>query len=65
MKYVLALDQSTSATKAIFYDVTGKLINKVSKNHQQHYPCPGWVEHDAEEIWQNRRFSDWHRENDC
>ena len=53
MKYVLALDQSTSATKAIFYDVTGKLINKVSKNHQQHYPCPGWVEHDAEEIWQN------------
>ncbi|MBU2515529.1 glycerol kinase GlpK [bacterium] len=53
MKYVLALDQSTSATKAILYDVAGKLIDKVSKDHQQCYPQPGWVEHNAEEIWQN------------
>ncbi len=53
MKYVLAVDQSTSETKALVFDVTGKLIDKTSLSHQQHYPQPGWVEHDAEEIWHN------------
>jgi glycerol kinase len=50
---ILALDQSTSATKALLYDVTGSLIDKESLDHRQIYPQPGWVEHDAEEIWQN------------
>jgi glycerol kinase len=53
MNYILAVDQSTSATKALVYDVTGKLIDKASLDHQQIYPQPGWVEHDAESIWQN------------
>ena len=53
MNYILAVDQSTSATKALVYDVTGNLIDKASLDHRQHYPQPGWVEHDAEEIWQN------------
>ena len=50
---VLAVDQSTSATKAILYDVTGRQIDKASIDHRQIYPRPGWVEHDAEQIWQN------------
>jgi len=53
VKYILAIDQSTSATKAILFDVTGGVADKVSLSHRQHYPRPGWVEHDAEEIYAN------------
>lgn len=53
MSHILSLDQSTSATKALLYDVRGKLVDKASQEHRQIYPQPGWVEHDAEEIWQN------------
>jgi len=53
MNYILAVDQSTSATKALVYDVTGKLVDKALLDHEQIYPQPGWVEHDAERIWQN------------
>ena len=49
----LAIDQSTSATKAVLFDSAGKVLDKVSREHRQIYPKPGWVEHDAEEIWQN------------
>ncbi|MBN1304938.1 MAG: glycerol kinase GlpK, partial [Anaerolineales bacterium] len=44
---------STSATKAILFSETGELLDKASVSHQQIYPEPGWVEHDAEEIYQN------------
>jgi glycerol kinase len=50
---ILALDQSTSATKAVLFDARGKVLDKASRNHRQIYPQPGWVEHDAEEIWEN------------
>src|SRR5687768_9443132 len=53
MQTILAIDQSTSATKALLFDETGRLINKVSLDHRQIYPQPGWVEHNAEEIWRN------------
>lgn len=53
MAYVLAVDQSTSATKALLFDETGCRLDRESRPHQQYYPQPGWVEHDAEEIWQN------------
>lgn len=49
----LALDQSTSATKALLFDRNGVTIDRESLEHRQHYPQPGWVEHDAEEIWRN------------
>jgi len=49
----LALDQSTSATKALLFEADGRLVDRESLDHRQHYPQPGWVEHDAEEIWQN------------
>jgi len=53
MKYILALDQSTSATKTILFNLKGEVIDKTSAEHQQIYPKPGWVEHDPEEIYQN------------
>ena len=53
MSLILAIDQSTSATKAVLFDARGKVLDKASKAHRQIYPQPGWVEHDAEEIWKN------------
>lgn len=53
MSTILAVDQSTSATKALLFDVQGNLLDKTAREHQQYYPQPGWVEHDAEEIYQN------------
>jgi glycerol kinase len=49
----VALDQSTSATKALLFDASGSLLDSRSREHRQHYPRPGWVEHDGEEIWEN------------
>src|SRR5690349_25163915 len=53
MAHLLAIDQSTSATKAVLFDAQGRLLDKTSLEHRQIYPQPGWVEHDAEEIWRN------------
>ena len=53
MSLILAIDQSTSATKAVLFNARGKVLDKASRNHRQIYPQPGWVEHDAEEIWRN------------
>ena len=53
MSLILAIDQSTSATKAVLFDASGRVLAKASREHRQIYPRPGWVEHDAEEIWQN------------
>lgn len=53
MKTILAIDQSTSATKALLFAETGELLDKASVAHQQIYPQPGWVEHDAAEIYHN------------
>jgi glycerol kinase len=55
MSWILAIDQSTSATKAILFDAIGTVLDKATRDHQQIYPKPGWVEHDAEEIWRNVR----------
>ena len=55
MSLILAIDQSTSATKAILFDESGRLIDKASCEHRQIYPQAGWVEHDPEEIWKNLR----------
>jgi len=53
MKTILAVDQSTSATKALLFDPLGGLIDQVKVEHQQIYPEPGWVEHDPEVIYNN------------
>jgi len=51
--HILAIDQSTSATKAVLFNSAGAVVDKASREHRQIYPQPGWVEHDAEEIWKN------------
>lgn len=53
MTTILALDQSTSATKALLFDVSGRILDYEALPHEQYYPQPGWVEHDAEAIYQN------------
>jgi glycerol kinase len=51
-RYILSIDQSTSGTKAIIFDQSAKLVGRSTVEHQQFYPNPGWVEHDALEIYQ-------------
>lgn len=53
MKYIVTIDQSTSATKIILFNEKCQLIDKTSLSHKQYYPQPGWVEHDPEEIYDN------------
>lgn len=50
-KYVLALDQGTTSCRAILFDQNSQIIGKAQKEFRQIYPKPGWVEHDAMEIW--------------
>ena len=50
-KYVLALDQGTTSSRAILFDPSGKSVGTAQKEFTQIYPKPGWVEHDPMEIW--------------
>jgi glycerol kinase len=52
---LLAIDQGTTSTRAIVYDGRGRCAGSAAQELTQHYPRPGWVEHDAEEIWQSVR----------
>src|SRR6516162_2715997 len=49
--YVLAIDQGTTSTRAVVYDAAGRPRGSAGRELTQHYPRPGWVEHDPEEIW--------------
>ncbi|MDR3651829.1 MAG: glycerol kinase GlpK [Paludibacter sp.] len=53
MKYILAIDQSTSATKAMLFDENAAIVARTSLDHKQYYPQPGWVEHNPTEILEN------------
>ncbi|MCA9965219.1 MAG: glycerol kinase GlpK [Anaerolineales bacterium] len=50
--YVAAIDQGTTSTRCMIFDRSGSVVSIDQKEHQQIYPQPGWVEHDALEIWQ-------------
>jgi glycerol kinase len=50
---VLAIDQGTTSTRAMLFDDAGRVRHTAQIGHGQHYPRPGWVEHDPEEIWQS------------
>ena len=50
-KYVIALDQGTSSSRAIVFDHEGNALSVSQKEFTQHFPQPGWVEHDPMEIW--------------
>jgi glycerol kinase len=49
--YILALDQGTTSSRAILFDHQGSIVKIAQKEFTQHFPQPGWVEHDANEIW--------------
>lgn len=53
MNYIIAIDQSTSSTKALLFDEQCRVVARTNVDHKQYYPKTGWVEHDAEEIYQN------------
>lgn len=50
-QYILALDQGTTSSRSMLFDKQGNIISTAQKEFKQIYPQPGWVEHDAEEIW--------------
>ena len=50
---LIAIDQGTTSSRAIGFSKDGKILSIAQEEHAQHYPQSGWVEHDAEEIWQN------------
>jgi glycerol kinase len=50
-KYILALDQGTTSSRAILFNQKGEVVHMAQKEFTQHFPKPGWVEHDANEIW--------------
>ncbi len=52
--YIMALDQGTTSSRAIIFDETGSIVAVEAKEFRQIYPKPGWVEHDAQEIWESQ-----------
>jgi glycerol kinase len=54
-KYLLALDQGTTSSRAIVFNTAGDIVAVAQREFKQHFPQPGWVEHDAEEIWSSQR----------
>ncbi|MGX6445911.1 glycerol kinase GlpK [Neobacillus sp. K501] len=50
-KYILSLDQGTTSSRAILFNKAGEIVHTAQKEFTQHFPKPGWVEHDANEIW--------------
>jgi glycerol kinase len=50
-KYAAALDQGTTSSRAMVFNHEGRVVSVAQKEHEQIYPKPGWVEHDAQEIW--------------
>ncbi len=50
-KYILALDQGTTSSRAIVFNHNGLPVATAQKEFKQHFPMPGWVEHDPDEIW--------------
>jgi glycerol kinase len=54
-QHVAAIDQGTTSTRCLIFDHSGKIVSGDQLEHAQHFPKPGWVEHDALEIWANTR----------
>ena len=54
MRTILALDQGTTSSRAIAFDLNGRVVALAQREFGQHFPQPGWVEHDAAEIWRTQ-----------
>src|SRR5687768_16163871 len=51
--YVASIDQGTASSRCIVFDPKARIVSVAQKEHRHHFPRPGWVEHDPEEIWGN------------
>ena len=51
MSYIMALDAGTTSNRCILFNKAGEICSVAQKESAQYYPRPGWVEHDANEIW--------------
>ena len=51
MSYIMALDAGTTSNRCILFNKAGEICSVAQKEFAQYYPRPGWVEHDANEIW--------------
>src|SRR5262245_26097654 len=49
--YILTIDQGTTSTRVLVFDAQARVVGSTQAEFTQHYPKPGWVEHDPEEIW--------------
>jgi glycerol kinase len=56
MKYILALDQGTTSSRAVLFNRNGHPVAIAQQEFTQYFPQPGWVEHDALEIWQSQKI---------
>jgi len=54
-KWVLALDQGTTSSRSLIFDARGQVVAQAQREFRQYFPQPGWVEHDALEIWESQR----------
>jgi glycerol kinase len=54
-QYVVAIDQGTTSTRCMVFDHDGRVVSADQREHRQHYPRAGWVEHDPLELWANTR----------
>src|SRR5690625_1458941 len=54
-RIIMSLDLGTTSTRVALLDTQGNTVTVVGREHQQYFPQPGWVEHDASEIWANIR----------
>ncbi len=57
MTYRMALDQGTTSSRCIIFDEKGRIVSVAAKEFPQHFPHAGWVEHNAEEIWESQVLS--------
>src|SRR5688572_13749588 len=55
VSYVVAIDQGTTSSRCFVFDSAGAIVSFDQREHRQIFPQPGWVEHDANEIWHNVR----------
>ncbi|MDQ2862112.1 MAG: FGGY family carbohydrate kinase, partial [Bacteroidota bacterium] len=53
-KFILALDQGTTSSRAMVFNKNGNIVSLAQKEFTQYYPQPGWVEHNAKEIWSSQ-----------
>ena len=54
MDYILSIDQGTTSSRAVVFDRAGQVVAMAQREFAQHFPQPGWVEHDARDIWQSQ-----------